>query len=165
MRLALTRPALVGRLVVVDVAPVAYGHSFAGYIEALRRVDPTLLSRRADADRALQAAIAEAGIRSFLLQNLVQTGAGFSWRVNLAALAANMDRLMGFPAEPGMAYPGPALFLAGGRSDYVRPEHRPLIERLFPRATHAVIEGAGHWVHAERPAELLGRLQAFLAAA
>ena len=161
MRLALSRPSLVDRLVVVDVAPVAYRHSFAGYIEALRRIDLSALSRRSEADQALQEAIPEPGIRSFLLQNLVQSDAGFGWRINLAALADNMDELMGFPVEPTAAYRGPTLFLAGGRSDYISPEHRSLIAQLFPQATHAVIEEAGHWVHAERPAEFLRQLQAF----
>jgi pimeloyl-ACP methyl ester carboxylesterase len=164
MRLAMLRPELVLRLIVVDVAPVAYDHSFAHYIEALRRVDLSRLQRRADADDALQPAIAAPGIRSFLLQNLVPSGAGFSWRANLAALEGNMDGLMGFVAGPGETYKGPTLFLAGGRSDYVRPEHRPLIAELFPAASHAVIADAGHWVHAERPAEFLAELRHFLAA-
>jgi pimeloyl-ACP methyl ester carboxylesterase len=96
------------------------------------------------------------------LQNLVPSGDSLAWRVNLAALAGNMATMMGFPIEPAAAYRGPALFLSGGRSDYVGPEHRPLIEELFPQATFAVIAGAGHWVHAERPAEFLGELRAFL---
>jgi esterase len=162
MRLALLRPELVERLVVVDVAPVAYEHSFANYIRALRRVDLAGLSRRADADGALQEAVPAPGIRSFLLQNLVQSDAGFGWRVNLAALEDNMAELMGFTAAPQQTYPGPTLFLAGGRSDYVGAEHRPLIEELFPAARHAVIADAGHWVHAERPAEFVANLRAFL---
>jgi esterase len=161
MRLALSRPSLVDRLVVVDVAPVAYRHSFAGYIEALSRIDLSALRRRSEADQALAEAIPDPGIRSFLLQNLVQSDARFSWRINLAALADNMSDLMGFPIEPAAAYRGPTLFLAGGRSDYIGPEHDALIAQLFPQARHAVIEDAGHWVHAERPAEFLAQLQAF----
>ena len=161
MRLALSRPSLVDRLVVVDVAPVAYRHSFAGYVEALRRIDLSALRRRSEADLALEEAIPEPGIRSFLLQNLVQSDTGFSWRINLAALADNMNELMGFPVDPAAAYRGPTLFLAGGRSDYIGPEHEALIGRLFPQARHAVVEDAGHWVQAESPAEFLAQLQAF----
>jgi pimeloyl-ACP methyl ester carboxylesterase len=164
MRLALNRPDLVERLVVVDVAPVAYEHSFAPYIDALRQVDLSEVSRRADAERELAAAIPDPGVRSFLLQNLIKTADGFAWRVNLDGLRANMADLMGFPADPKAQYAGPTLFLSGGRSDYVEPGHRPLIERLFPQAEHAVIEDAGHWVHAERPTEFLAQLRQFLAA-
>jgi esterase len=163
MRLALMRADLVERLVVVDVAPVAYSHSFAPFVAAMRAVDLAAVQRRADADLQLERAIGDAAIRNFLLQNLVKTDAGFAWRVNLEALAANMPELPGFPrAAEGVAYPGRTLFLAGGRSPYVAAEHRPLIARLFPRAEHAVIEGAGHWVHAERPAEFLEQVRRFL---
>jgi pimeloyl-ACP methyl ester carboxylesterase len=163
MRLALMRPELVRRLVVVDVAPVAYTHTFAPFVEAMQEVDLAALERRADADLALERAIGDPAIRNFLLQNLIKTDAGFVWRVNLEALAANMPELLGFPA-PGdeAAYQSPALFVAGGRSPYIQAEHQPLIARLFPAAEHAVIEGAGHWVHAERPAEFLAVARRFL---
>jgi esterase len=163
MRLALTRPELIERLVVVDVAPVAYTHTFGPFVEAMRQVDLTAVTRRSDADLQLQGAVPDAALRNFLLQNPVKTDAGFAWRVNLEALAANMNELLSFPSPAGAAaYDGPALFVAGGRSRYSEPEHRPLIERLFPNAEHAVIADAGHWLHAERPAEFLAQMRQFL---
>jgi esterase len=163
MRLALTRGGLVERLLVVDVAPVAYAHSFGPFVAAMQQVDLAAVHQRADAEAQLERRIPEVGFRNFLLQNLIRTNGGYAWRVNLEALAANMPDLLGFPALPdGAVYRGPTLFVAGGRSSYIKPEHRPLIERLFPGAEHGVIEGAGHWVHAERPAEFLDRVRAFL---
>ena len=163
MRLALTHAGLVERLVVVDVAPVAYAHTFGPFVEAMQEVDLAAVRQRADADRHLERTIPDAAIRSFLLQNLVKTDAGYAWRVHLEALAANMPELLGFPPPPDDAdYRGPTLFVAGGNSRYLKPEHRPLIERLFPEAELAVIAGAGHWVHAERPAEFFDRVRAFL---
>jgi esterase len=163
MRLALTRGGLVERLLVVDVAPVAYAHSFGPFVAAMQQVDLAAVHQRADAEAQLERRIPEVGFRNFLLQNLIRTDGGYAWRVNLEALAANMPDLLGFPALPdGAVYRGPTLFVAGGRSSYIKPEHRPLIERLFPGAEHGVIEGAGHWVHAERPAEFLDRVRAFL---
>ena len=163
MHLALTRPEVIERLLVVDVAPVAYGHSFGPFVEAMRQVDLAAVQRRSDADLQLLDAVPDAVLRNFLLQNLVKTEAGFAWRVNLEALAANMDELLGFPTPAAdAAYGGPTLFIAGSRSQYVQPEHRPLIERLFPDAEHAVIAGAGHWLHAERPAEFLAHVRRFL---
>ena len=163
MRLALTRPELIERLAVVDVAPVAYTHTFGPFVEAMRQVDLTAVTRRSDADLQLQGAVPDAALRNFLLQNLVKTDAGFAWRVNLEALAANMNELLSFPSPAGAAaYDGPALFVAGGRSRYIEPEHRPLIERLFPNAEHAVIADAGHWLHAERPVEFLTQMRQFL---
>jgi esterase len=163
MRLALTRANLVERLVAVDVAPVAYTHTFGPFVEAMQGVDLATVRQRPDAERQLERTIPNAAIRNFLLQNLVKTEGGYAWRVNLEALAANMPELLGFPAPPADAvYRGPTLFLAGGNSHYIKPEHWPLIERLFPEAEVAVIAGAGHWVHAERPVEFLDRVRAFL---
>ena len=56
MVLALTRPGLVRKLVVLDIAPVGYGHTQMPSIEAMRRVDlATVASRGSQApwrDRA-----------------------------------------------------------------------------------------------------------------
>ena len=163
MRLALAHGDRVARLIAVDIAPVAYEHSFADYLEAMQRVDLTRTTRRAEVDAQLAEPIPDQGVRAFLLQNLVRTEAGFAWRVNLEALSANMSALMGFPiADQEPPYEGPALFVAGGRSPYVQAAHRPVIERLFPRAELVTIDDAGHWVHAERPAEFLEVVRRFL---
>jgi esterase len=163
MRLALTHGEQVLRLVVVDVAPVAYRRSFNAYIEAMRGLDLSRISRRAEADPLLAEQIDDPGVRGFLLQNLVSAEAGLAWRVPLQALADNMPELVGFP-EPceGEQYDGPALFVTGGRSDYVRPEHHAKIRRLFPHAQFATIPEAGHWVHAEAPEKFLEVVGGFL---
>ena len=166
MMLALEHGDLVGRLVVVDIAPVAYRHSHAPLIEFMRAADPGAAGRRAEVDAWLAPAIPEAPLRAFLLQNLVSEDGRLRWRINLDALAANMDALVGFPAlAPALGYRGPVLFLAGGRSDYVRAEDHGLIRRLFPTAKIESIPTAGHWVHAEDPPAFLARVQAFLGAA
>ena len=97
MRLALTRAGLVERLVVVDVAPVAYAHTFGPFVEAMQEVDLATVRQRADAERQLERTIPDAAVRNFLLQNLIKTDAGYAWRVHLEALAANMPELLGFP--------------------------------------------------------------------
>jgi esterase len=163
MRLALTRAEQLARLIVVDVAPVVYRHSFGEYVEAMRAVNLGEVSRRVDVDQRLHAAVPDAMTRAFLLQNLVRTAeGGYAWRANLDVIAASLPTLMGFPAGDDLVYGGPALFLAGGRSTYVRPEYRPVIERLFPKAEQATIVGAGHRVHADRPDEFLARVRQFL---
>jgi esterase len=163
MRLALLHAELVERLVIVDVAPVAYAHTFGPFVEAMQQIDLATVHRRVDADLQLEQTIGDAVVRNFLLQNLIKTDAGFVWQVNLPALASNMSELLGFPdaGEP-VAYAGPTLFVAGGRSRYIKDEHRPLIARLFPHVEHAVIAGAGHWAHAERPTEFLAEIRRFL---
>jgi esterase len=163
MRLALAHGEQLERLIVVDVAPVAYRRSFAAHIDVLRRLDLARLARRSDATAWLSQHVADQSMQGFLLQNLVSVEGGFAWRVNLPALADNMAALMGFPESPASeAYRGPTLFLTGGRSDYVREEHRPAIMRLFPSAQIIAIPEAGHWVHAEAPEKFLQVVGNFL---
>lgn len=163
MRLALEHGGEVGRLIVVDIAPVAYGGTQRAIVKALRAVDLASAQRRADVDRQLQAAIPEAGLRSFLLHNLVMEDGRLAWRINLAALESNMDSLAGYPEDPaGLTYGGPAHFLSGAASDYIQPAHHGRIRALFPKAEIDSIPDAGHWVHAEQPAVFLDRVRAIL---
>ncbi len=163
MRLALDCGRVVGRLIVVDIAPVAYTHTHRPMVEALRAVDLATAGRRAEVDRQLREAIPDAALRSFLLHNLVSEDDRLRWRINLAALAANMDALIDFPADlAGLTYSGPAHFLRGAASDYVREGHHARIRELFPNAEIDSIPEAGHWVHAEQPAVFLERVRSIL---
>ncbi len=165
MLVALRRPDLVDRLVVVDVAPVAYESGFGAYTEAMAEADLDGVTRRAEVDAQLASAVPAPGVRAFLLQNLVLDRDGARWRVNLPVLEVAMSTISGFPAvAAGTSYNGPALFVAGGRSDYVRREHADAVMALFPRAEVTVVPEAGHWVHAERLEDFLGVLEPFLAA-
>jgi len=163
MRLALEHEGDVGRLIVVDIAPVAYTHTHLPFVEAMRAVDLTAVGRRADVDRQLETAIPEAALRGFLLHNLATDDGRLNWRINLAALAANMDALIGYPEDQaGLAYGGPAHFIAGAASDYVLEAHHARIRDFFPKAEIDSIPDAGHWVHAEQPAAFLERVRSIL---
>jgi esterase len=159
MALALDHPEHVRRLVVADIAPVAYGHTQQPMIEAMRSVDLSTVERRGDADAQLAPLVPEDGVRAFLLQSL--DVAGKRWRLNLDALSANMAAILGWPEIEAVSE-AETLFLSGGASDYVQPEHRPTIKALFPKAKFAKIPGAGHWLHAEKPREFEAALRAFL---
>jgi pimeloyl-ACP methyl ester carboxylesterase len=162
MVLALTRPELINRLVVADIAPVGYGHSNRHLVHAMAGLDLTGLTGRSEADRRLQARVPDPGTRAFLLQSLDLKADPPRWRLNLPVLDAEMDRIVGWPEEVRGRFEGPVLFLSGALSDYVRPEHRERIKALFPRAVMAKIPGAGHWLHADRPREFEAAVRAFL---
>ena len=150
MVLALTRPALVNRLLVADIAPVAYAHSQNHLIAAMRALDLANVTTRGDADAALRAAVPDDPTRAFLLQSLELRDGPVRWLLNLDVLEREMGRITGWPDVTGQ-YDGPALFLSGGRSDYVQPQHRAPIKALFPNARFAKLPDAGHWLHAESP--------------
>ncbi|WP_102109453.1 alpha/beta fold hydrolase [Oceaniglobus roseus] len=159
MVLALTRPGLVRRLIVADIAPVAYRHTQLPLVEAMRGLDLTGITRRSEADARLAETVEDRGVRAFLLQSLdVAEG---RWRLNLDVLAREMPKIMGWPGIAG-SFDGPTLFLTGAESGYVRPEHRGAIRALFPAARFAAIRDAGHWLHAEKPREVEASVRVFL---
>jgi pimeloyl-ACP methyl ester carboxylesterase len=73
-----------------------------------------------------------------------------------------MPEIIGWPDDLDGRFDGTVLFLSGGESDYVRPEHRDRIKAFFPAARFAKLPGAGHWLHAEKPREFEAALRAFL---
>ena len=163
MVLAQTHPSLVRRLVVADIAPVAYTHSQIGHVRTLQSLDISDVRRRSDVAPKLAEVVEEPALQSFFLQSLDLSGERAAWRLNLDVLAHDMPRIMGFPDISGR-FDGPALFLTGAESDYVGREHRERIRALFPRARFARIPGAGHWLHAEKPREFEAAIRVFLTA-
>jgi pimeloyl-ACP methyl ester carboxylesterase len=163
MLVALLHPGEVDRLVIVDIAPAANPPNLLAYVHAMRAVDLRGVKRRAEVDVALAGAVPDPAERAFLLQNLVIDENAARWRLNLKAIEHGFPQIVGFPDLPaGTAYRGPALFVAGARSNYIRPEHEPAIRRLFPQARIIRIEAAGHWVHAEQPQAFLQAVAPFL---
>lgn len=159
MALALTHPEKVGRLIVADIAPVTYSHTQSHNIAAMRAVDLVEVTNRSEA--AAQLSGLEPGLSDFFLQSLDLKSR--RWKLNLDALEANMDAIIGFPEIEG-TFDGPTLFLSGANSDYVQPSARDKIKALFPKARFAKIPGAGHWLHAEKPREFEATVRAFLGA-
>ena len=163
MQWALQRPESIGRLVVVDIAPVSYQRSYAGLIDALSSLPLQRLQRRADAEVLLNETIPERPLRLFLLQNLRFEEAGARWRVNLPFIRAAMPEIMGAPDLPrGAVFPGLAQFIHGARSDTVQPVHHAVIHGHFPNARFDTIADAGHWPHADQPARFLDSVRRFL---
>ena len=159
MTLALTQPAQVARLLVVDIAPVTYTHSQQQFIDAMRAVDLSQVTRRADAVEQLAQHVSDKTLQSFFTQSLNVKEK--RWLYNLDALERDMAHILNFPQIRG-TYHGLTLFLSGAHSDYVQAAHRPKIKSLFSTAKFAKIQDAGHWLHAEQPRAFEASLRAFL---
>lgn len=161
MQLALTQPHLIRRLIVADIAPVAYTHDQTRHVQAMAGLELTRITTRAEADAALAATVEDPALRAFFLQSLDLRTHPPRWKLNLPVLMAEMPNIVGWPGTQGH-FDGPALFLTGAESHYVRPEHREAIRALFPKARFAKIPGAGHWLHAEKPREFEDTVRVFL---
>ncbi|MGZ4960667.1 MAG: alpha/beta fold hydrolase [Methylomonas sp.] len=149
MWFALNFPLRVDNLMVVDIAPVSYSHSFDNTVNALKNLPLSELGNRKQAEEWLAPAIPDRNYRQFLLQNLVLTNGVYRWRVDLDIFERNAPHIVAFP-EPAEIEPfrKPALFLSGEHSAYVQGD---AVYQLFPEATIAEIAGAGHWLHVDAP--------------
>lgn len=161
---ALTYPDLVDRLIVADIPPAPRNSGLGAYVDAMRALDVASMKRRGEAEAALEPAIPERGIRSFLVQNLEPgPDGGLAWKLNLDVLGAAMGDIEDFPdIDSDYAFPRAALHLTGANSEYVLPAHHAEIDRLFPLADIDAIPDAGHWLHAEQPKAFVAAVEAFL---
>jgi pimeloyl-ACP methyl ester carboxylesterase len=160
MQAGLTRPDAVARLIVADIAPVPNPPHLRGVAQAMAALPLASGMTRADADAALAAAVPEQGLRAFLLQNL-QLGQAPRWRIGLAEIIAAFADIEAWDAPADARYTGPTLFIAGASSNYIRPEHRPIIRGLFPNARFVTLKNAGHWLHADNPSAFVAVVEAF----
>lgn len=164
MVLALQHPERVSRLIVADIAPVSYQHDHDVIIDAMTGLDLSVVSRRSEAEAGLMHALPDLGIRKFIVQNLAIENGEARWKVNLDVIRRDFGNIVAFPDTlAGRSFSGPALFLHGGASEYVLPDHHDVIKALFPQARLQDIPEAGHWLHAEQPALFSSHVQVFLA--
>ncbi len=162
MQFALSYPERVQKLVVVDIGPGAYPAHHDRVIAALESVDLGKIQSRQEADRKLAESLPEPGLRQFLLMNLAREADGrYRWRMNLAGIKKNYNDILA-GVTPGR-FSKPALFIRGGRSDYIDDRAAALIKQLFPHARIETIPDAGHWVHAEAQAAFINLVKDFLA--
>ncbi|CAG8517407.1 10319_t:CDS:10 [Ambispora gerdemannii] len=159
MTMALLQVPHIEKLVVVDCAPTKYRLSldFATYIAAMKKIETVVVSKQSLADEILREVEPDIAIRQFLLTNLKRnpdTGI-YKFRIPLDLLDDSLEELGGFPFDSAHhTFHKPTLFVAGTKSNYVKPKVHPTIRTLFPEAVIVDIE-AGHWVHAEKPQAFL----------
>jgi esterase len=162
LQLSQIHPERIHRLIVADIAPVAYKPHHQLILEGLDAVDLDTIKSRGDADKVMSEYIEEQGVRSFLLMNLVRADeGGYRWRCNLDVLKHCYEDIRQAP-EFVSPFNGPCLYLRGGKSDYVLPEYQGAIDQFTPNAQIDTLEGCGHWLHAEKPRDFNKKVCEFL---
>ena len=151
MAAALTQPERFSALIIVDIAPVNYDHNFDLLIMAMKSLNLDQLESRAQAEAIMSSSIDDTGVIQLLLQNLIRIGDKLQWRINLESIMENLDLIGKFP-----------LFLGGSESDYLRNIYNADIFQYFPAAEITMIDGAGHWLHAEKPNAFLKQIKTFI---
>ena len=158
MTLALKSPSLITNIISVDNAPLdaALLSNFGKYIQGMKKIEVSNVTRQSEADAILQPYEESLVIRQFLLGNLYRPAGEktHKFKVPVKILAEALDNLGDFPyrdPETGR-FEKEVLFVRGTKSKYVPDEAIPIIGRFFPRFRIVDID-CGHWVTSEKPEE------------
>lgn len=150
------------KLIVVDISPRYYKKHHDAILTGLNALDLPSLHTRQAADEALSHYVPELGVRQFLLKNLYRNGANeFAWRLNLPVITAKIENI-GEALDENVRITKPTLFIKGGLSRYIQEKDEELIHRIFSNVRIETIEGSGHWVQAEKPAEFVALVKKFI---
>eukprot|EP00088_Acartia_fossae_P002265 TRINITY_DN10903_c0_g1_i4.p1 TRINITY_DN10903_c0_g1~~TRINITY_DN10903_c0_g1_i4.p1 ORF type:complete len:320 (+),score=34.23 TRINITY_DN10903_c0_g1_i4:32-991(+) len=169
----------IDRMIVVDISPLNQDFDVTSsnewnmehYFHCLKSVtfdhSKSLFQARKQADQQLAVRISDPMLRAWLLMNLRQNPENnqIEWRINLdgihQAFKTEIAR-MKIPDDKIPAYSGPCLFVGGSESDYIPVADHEEIKEIFPSAQFKYVEGAGHWVHSQKPAQFLDTIIPFL---
>jgi pimeloyl-ACP methyl ester carboxylesterase len=163
MKFSTLHPEKLGKLIVVDIAPRYYPPHHQKIFEGFRAVILKETASRKDAEDQMKNVIGSPMIRQFLLKNLTRDDNNtFIWKHNLDVIEQQIENI-GKGLERQEIFEGPTLFVGGKNSVYILQEDHETIRHHFPKSSIEMIDGAGHWVHAEKPAELLEVVRDFLA--
>ena len=163
---ALKFPERLNGLLIADISPFineTSGHKIydqhKSILQAILSLDLPGINSRSEAEAELSKMIENEKIKGFILKNLQRnSGNTFIWKINARAILDNLDRVMdGIDRSTlrNFQISGfPVIFLKGEESDYLNSSDYPDILRIFPAAEIRVIGNAGHWLHADQPAEV-----------
>jgi esterase len=162
MLLATTYPDLVSKLIVADIGPKYYPPHHDTILASLNAVDFSQKPSRSDAEEIVSKYIHDFGTRQFLLKNLYWKEPGqLAFRFNLKVFNEKIETIgEALPFENH--FDKKTLFLRGDKSDYILDSDFETILHHFPKAEIETISNAGHWLHAENPAEFFEKTVHFL---
>ena len=162
MEYALGHEHTISKLIVVDIAPKFYPVHHDKILQGLSSIDLESISSRKEADSILSKYVPESGIRAFLLKNLTRTEERkFAWKINLPIITKEIETV-GAAMNSQLKFAKRALFVDGGKSDYITNGDEVLIGQMFPNSEIVTVSQAGHWVHAEKPDQFFEITMSFL---
>ena len=159
LRAAALQPTGLDRLTLLDVSPSPRlpGGEVAAIVKALVEAPDAAPDRQTFRTWFRQAGIAPASV-DWLLLNLVHDDGVYRWRIDRQALAALYPEIGAEDLWPVVE--GPRAYrlhvIRGAESDHVPDADARRLEAAGARVD--TIAGAGHFVHVDRPDELLDRI-------
>ena len=164
MRYACENPAVVKKLIIVDIAAKLYPPHHDNEFRAMKRIATAELTSRKEAEELLEPMVPDWAMRQFLLTNLVHAEAseGFKWQVNLETLHASLPHLRQNSLLETDRYDQAVLLVRGANSDFVDDSDAEKMRCWFSHLREQIVPSAGHNVHVENRKGFLEVLDAFL---
>ncbi|HSY60861.1 MAG TPA: alpha/beta fold hydrolase, partial [Cytophaga sp.] len=162
MRFAAEYPGVAEKLVVVDISPRFYGRHHQDILAGFNAINLETLQTRNEADAIMSAYVGDVGVRMFLLKSLYRNSDGkFQWRINLPVINQQIDNI-GEALPETVKIDTPTLFIRGSESGYIEDKDTALIAQHFSDYKIETVEGASHFVHAEKPKEVIALIETFI---
>jgi pimeloyl-ACP methyl ester carboxylesterase len=164
MKFALEHPDKTDKLIVADIAPVEYEDDPGEIFNALFAAKVSQANSREEVEKVLRNYLGDdKSLIGFLMKGLDRDAQAkhFEWKFNAQALSNNYPNIAA-AIKSEKPFNGKTLFIKGGNSDYINASNYPDLIKLFPNAQLVEIPGAGHWVHADKPAEFIKAVLGFL---
>jgi esterase len=171
---ALKWPEMLNGLLIADISPFTnetgrqsiYTQHFT-ILNAILSFDLDKISTRREAGNVLLEKIPSVKVRELILKNLQRTADNnFAWKLNAQSILKNLDKIMeGVERQTDFSQQiigFPVIFLKGGDSDYIPAVDFRDIRNVFPAAEIIEIPGAGHWIHVDKPDEVVKNLKNLL---
>lgn len=165
-------PSRVSKLVIEDIGPEAKPEAIQYYTSLIESIPTPFSSKQAAKEWLLndftKTPFGRSGgttLGHYLYTNIVERPDGKAdWRFSKQAIIETVQK--GRAQDHWLEWEGltmPSLIIRGSHStDLSQPIYEEMLRRL-PHAKGQVIEGAGHWVHFDKPLEFITVLQDFLA--
>ena len=182
--MSLLNPSAVDQLIVVDSSPIDATtdkgiKDIERFLSAISKVDLTYMAEK-QLDRLaikqyIDETLMENGIKSesrrqWLMMNLITKRVNgkelYDWNFNFEVLQnCFRQNLILVPQDAltcNSVYPKKTLFIGSPISNYIPRDSHDEIKKYFPQAEFVYIDGAGHWVQADKPKEFISVVLKFL---
>lgn len=156
-------PGIASKIIIADISASAYPPHHADVLEALNAVDFSKIKTRKEAEVIMNEHLHDFGTKQFLLKNIYWKDNSedvMDWRFNLKVISKNYENVC--VGVPEFVSETKALIIKGELSKYISDADKEDLKKRFPHSTLVILNGAGHWVHAEKPKEFFETVLQFI---
>jgi len=170
MNIAYKFPEIVEKLIVIDIAPRNYlkdefkeRENHEKIINTLVDIDLSNYRNRSEALENLIKIDKTGRLKMFMMKNISRNKNGeLEWKINIKAIADNLSQILNKFEINLEEIKKETLFIKAENSDYINKNDIELIQNKMQNAKVKIIKDSTHWVHVEKPNELINEIKNFI---